>query len=405
MPGSTGPVSPHGGVGARPPRDTEISPHELAVYEHVLFADTWSLESVGDVLVANDADDAGDAGDTAETGGTDRAAAVLASLVERNLLRPSQQDESRLVPSSPLVGLGRVASAAEQDLLERTQYAHHLRMLTSSLMERFEEQRSARSAEGYEVLSGRDATVTRVSELLRGARSSVDTVVTTPPSERALEQARIGDLTLLERGIAARGLYLESHRRQSPRLRDHLTWLSGLGAQVRVAGMLPVRFMLIDRAVAVVAVRADDSSPGAVIVHTEGLVHLASALFEMVWESAVDVADLDVRSRARTSGGPPGGPPGSASGAASGAVSGGAAGGSDRAADSPLKSPATEVVLGELEIAVLRLMAKGNKDLAVSRRTGLSVRSVRRLVATLSEQVGAESRFELALRCRERGLI
>ncbi|MEO5744471.1 MAG: hypothetical protein ABIQ53_07785 [Terracoccus sp.] len=390
MPGSTGPERPHEGVATRPLRDTEISPHELAVYEHVLFTDTWSLESVGDVLAARDE---GDTEDTEDTGATDRAADVLASLVERNLLRPSQQDESRLVPSSPLVGLGRVASAAEQDLLERTQYAHHLRMLTSSLMERFEEQRSTRSAEGYEVLSGRDATVTRVSELLRGARSSVDTVVTTPPTERALEQARIGDLTLLERGIAARGLYLESHRRQSPRLRDHLTWLSGLGAQVRVAGMLPVRFMLIDHSVAVVAVRADDSSPGAVIVHTEGLVHLASALFEMVWESSVDVADLDSRSAGRTASGP------------ARRASDGSGGGSDGSADSLSQSPAKEVVLGELEIAVLRLMAKGNKDLAVSRRTGLSVRSVRRLVATLSEQVGAESRFELALRCRERGLI
>lgn len=389
MPGSPGPVGPHEGVAASPLRDAEISPHELAVYEHVLFTDAWSLESVGAVLMAGDTDDASDPGDTGDADGTDRASDVLAALVERNLLRPSQQDESRLVPSSPLVGLGRVASAAEQDLLERTQYAHHLRMLTSSLMERFEEQRSARSAEGYEVLSGRDATVTRVSELLRGARTSVDTVVTTPPTERALEQARIGDLTLLERGIAVRGLYLESHRRQSPRLRDHLTWLSGLGAQVRVAGMLPVRFMLIDHSVAAVAVRADDSSPGAVIVHTEGLVHLASALFEMVWESAVDVAGRDGRSAGRAGTGSPGG----------------SASGPDGEAGSLSESLTNELVLGELEIAVLRLMARGNKDLAVSRRTGLSVRSVRRLIATLSEQVGAESRFELALRCRERGLI
>ena len=299
----------------------------------------------------------------------DRASVVLAALVKRKLLRPSQQDDNRLVPTSPLVGLGHVASAVEQDLLERTQYAHDLRMLTDSLVERFEKQRTARSSEGFELLHGRDATVARVSELLRHARSSVDTVVTTLPTERALEQARIGDLALLERGVAARGLYLESHRRRSPQLREHLTWLSELGARVRVAGMLPARFMVIDRSVAAVSVRADDSSSGAVIVHTEGLVHLAITLFEMVWESAVDVSDVDTRARRQTA---------------------------DRS---------DGLDLGELDLTVLHLMSRGNKDLAISRHTGLSVRSVRRVVATLSEQVGAKSRFELALRCRELGLI
>lgn len=350
---------PYDDVAAGRSRDIDISPDELAAYEHVLLSDTWSLESIGAVL----------GGDVDGVDGVDRASVALAALVRRKLLEPSQQHDNRLVPSSPRVGLGQVASAVEQDLLERTQYAHDLRMLTDSLVERFEKRRTARSSEGFELLHGRDATVARVSELLRDARSSVDTVVTTSPTERALEQARIGDLTLLERGVAARGLYLESHRRRSPQLRAHLSWLSGLGAQVRVAGMLPGRFMVIDRSVAAVSVRAEDSSSGAVIVHTEGLVHLTTALFEMVWGSAVDVADGDAGARR------------------------------------PTEGRAEGLDLSELDRTVLHLMSRGNKDLAISRQTGLSVRSVRRVVATLSEQVGATSRFELALKCRELGLI
>lgn len=332
------------------PNDVMLNTDELAAYEYVLFTRDWSIPGLATALDVS----------------TTEAQAVVERLTERELLRVSLQEESRLVPASPLVGLGRVASDAELDLMDRTKYVHRLHLLTNSLMERFEQQRESLEPTGVEIVVGRDDMVNRVGELLRNARRSVDTVVTTPPTERALAQARVGDLTLLERGISVRGLYLEGHRRQSAQLREHLAWLSDLGAQVRVAGALPVRFMLIDETVAAVSVQADDSANGGVVVHSEGLVHLAAALFDLLWDSARGI-ERDVERR--------------------------------------LRAEREAVTLDELEFAVLSLMAKGNKDLAVSRRTGLSVRSVRRVVAGLSERLGADSRFELGIKCRELGLI
>lgn len=318
---------------------------ELAAYEHVVGTTAWSRDTLAAALGC----------------GLDDADRLVERLVNRQLLRVSQQDDSRLVPVPPVVGLGRVAGRAEDDLLERTRYVGRLRALTASLTESFERQRAQGGASDYELLRGRDAALARVSELLGDVREEVCTVMTSPPTDRALQQARSGDLTLLERGVAVRGLYLESHRRQSPALREHLSWLTGLGAEVRVAGMLPSRFMLFDRSVAAVSIQSDDAAPGAVIVRTDGVVTLLTSLFDLVWQGAVPAVGSGTGRRQATD----------------------------------------DLELDELEQTVIRLMATGAKDLSVSRATGLSVRSVRRVIASLSERLGAESRFELGVRCRD----
>jgi hypothetical protein len=54
--------------------------------------------------------------------------------------------------------------------------------------------------------------------------------------------------------------------------------------------------------------------------------------------------------------------------------------------------------------AILRMLAQGEKDEAIARRLGISVRTCRRRIAEFLEEVGAESRFQagyLAARKRE----
>lgn len=50
--------------------------------------------------------------------------------------------------------------------------------------------------------------------------------------------------------------------------------------------------------------------------------------------------------------------------------------------------------LTEQQTAVLRLLASGAKDEAIARNLGVSVRTVTRIVAELTSELGATSRFQ-----------
>jgi len=50
--------------------------------------------------------------------------------------------------------------------------------------------------------------------------------------------------------------------------------------------------------------------------------------------------------------------------------------------------------LDQTRVAILRLMAEGEKDEAISRRLSISVRTCRRQIADYMAQVGASSRFQ-----------
>lgn len=56
-----------------------------------------------------------------------------------------------------------------------------------------------------------------------------------------------------------------------------------------------------------------------------------------------------------------------------------------------------------LDREVMRLLAEGHKDESVACKVGMSLRSIRRLVARLSRELGADSRFALGVRCAEQG--
>ena len=53
-----------------------------------------------------------------------------------------------------------------------------------------------------------------------------------------------------------------------------------------------------------------------------------------------------------------------------------------------------ETEIDETRAAILRLMAEGEKDEAISRRLSISVRTCRRHIADYMTQVGASSRFQ-----------
>ena len=118
--------------------------------------------------------------------------------------------------------------------------------------------------------------------------------------------------------------------------------------------------ILVDRTAAVVPDQFDTPTEGAVIVTHQVLVTLLVHVFERIWEDGRLLIGAE-----------------------------------------PEKTE--EWTPTPLEREVIRLLAEGNKDESVARRVGMSLRSVRRLIAHLSHELGAESRFALGVACSERG--
>ena len=110
-----------------------------------------------------------------------------------------------------------------------------------------------------------------------------------------------------------------------------------------------MRLILVDTETAIVPRDPDDDTAGALVVPHSGLVTALHALFMSYWKQGRPLtADGDSDSTARTA---------------------------DR--------------------AVLRLLATGAKDEAIARQLGMSVRTVRRIVADIMVRAEVDSRFAL----------
>lgn len=200
-----------------------------------------------------------------------------------------------------------------------------------------------------ERLEGVEAVRERLLAVTRGVREEV---VSFCPGgahpEEALEASRPQDEELLARGVRLRTLFTDSVRRD-PVTVGYAQWLVSAGGQVRTAPALPLRMIVIDRETAFVPLVPHRSEVGAVVLHGAGPTAALLALFEQVWLEAT-----------------------------------------------PLDCPPQETEPGSdrQEREVLRLLAQGLTDEAVSARLGVSVRTTRRIVAKVMERLGARSRFQ-----------
>ena len=155
---------------------------------------------------------------------------------------------------------------------------------------------------------------------------------------------------------------LAGHLRRSREYGDHLRALTAKGAEVRVVTAISTRMIIVDRRAAIVPSDPDNPAAGATLIHQPGLIRLTLDAFEAAWERGSLL-------------------------------------------DDPTSPRTDEWEPTELEREVIRLLGAGNKDEAVARRIGLSLRSVRRIITNISEQLGADSRFALGVCCRRRNLV
>ena len=164
-------------------------------------------------------------------------------------------------------------------------------------------------------------------------------------------RTRTANLYSLGRGVVTRALYQHVALRDRS-TRAYLRELAENGARIRLAAAVPGRSLVVDRDVALLPTPSSD--PGLTqfaVVREPRVVSWIVSTFEQLWAEASPLDEL-------------------------------------------LDHQHPEPEVDETRLAILRLMADGEKDEAISRRLSISVRTCRRHIADYMAQVGATSRFQ-----------
>ena len=171
------------------------------------------------------------------------------------------------------------------------------------------------------------------------------------PAARIDGRTRVANLYSLRRGIKTRAIY------QHAALKDRATSsylheLASQGAKIRIATSVPGRCLVVDRSVTLLPIPMPNPvQHGLAIVREPNMIAWIVATFEQQWAESSPLEDV-------------------------------------------LNRQGDETELDQTRAAILRLMADGEKDEAISRRLSISVRTCRRHIAEYMLQVGATSRFQ-----------
>ncbi|TDD50794.1 helix-turn-helix transcriptional regulator [Saccharopolyspora elongata] len=149
------------------------------------------------------------------------------------------------------------------------------------------------------------------------------------------------------------------------RLSGALTALALAGAEVRTDAEVPMEAVVVDGTSAVLPADRSNagSATGAAFFQLPSVVTATVGLFERIWRSAVPLTPADLPE--------------------SGDVS----------------------VLTSRERDLLTLLCSGSTDESAAARLGISVRTVRRMVADIMNRLGARSRFQAGVKAADRGWL
>ncbi|MFJ7906057.1 hypothetical protein [Kitasatospora sp. NPDC096204] len=267
------------------------------------------------------------------------------------LLQPRPGDPSVLVPVSPDVAAADLVGPAEHHIRDLKQAVTDVRSKLLSLTPLYYEGRRLRNrVEAFDVVNDVDTIQNMLDQLGQTCRKEVLTVQ--PGGGRPatlLPAARRSAEGMLGRGVRMRTIYQHTARCDLA-TKSYVRDVTALGAEVRTADQVIDRMLVYDRETVFLPARvAGETTMGAAIVREPTLVAFVCAVFEHLWENA-----------------------------------------SPFVADTPKAAPSTD----ELKLSIIRLMARGHKDEMVARRLGMSVRTCRRHISEITEELEAASRFQ-----------
>ena len=281
-----------------------------------------------------------------------RVRPAIAALESAGLVSRLTGQPVRYQPAPPDMALEVLVRAREQEL-------QRVRLDMARLAERFRAGHgSTRPEEVVEVVTTRDATLQRWEQLQRSARHEVRSFDRPPyASDILVNEAEADGLAA---GVAFRAVYARAGLELPGRLRA-MQRLIQAGEQARVTSDLPVKMFLADNAIGLIPLERPDRADSALVIHSSSLLDTLSALFELVWASAVPVTF---------------------------------------GVDEPRVQPDDDE-----RRTLLGLLAAGLTDEAIGRQLGWHPRTVQRHVRRLMTELGAQTRFQAGLQAAHRGWL
>ncbi|MFD6226045.1 hypothetical protein ACFWFZ_04100 [Streptomyces sp. NPDC060232] len=283
---------------------------------------------------------------------TEHAAAELVR--HRLLARDPDGTRARWRAVSPYTAAAELVGPEENRLRRRLETLERTRARLSSLIPLYEETyRRGADSGAVEVVEARDRVMLLISDA--AARCTQEVLTVQPGGGRPpgyLERALPRDLEMLGRGVRLQTLYQHTAR-YSPGTQEYVRAVSAAGAEVRTLGELFGKMLVFDRATAFLPVW--DNPDAAVVLREPSAVAFLCSVFANAWSLA-----------------------------------------------EPFSASYTATTSTQLQDTIAGRLADGAKDELIARRLGMSLRTCRRHIAELMDELGAESRFQagylLALR-------
>ncbi|MFD5143042.1 LuxR C-terminal-related transcriptional regulator [Streptomyces sp. NPDC058401] len=284
-------------------------------------------------------------------------------LISLSLLRPSWEQPDSVRAVSPDLGLEMMLHHEQQELALRQERIAQTRATLSILASEYAANRTGPLPENTVVLQGIDQIRTRMETY--ASRCTEEALSFQPVGSLATEAIEAGqplNEQAMLRGVKFRSLFLQSITKDRAGS-DYVKWAGARGGEIRLAPTLPMRLLIVDRSVAVIpGDPATVEQPTAVVVQSPPVIRALHALFEAYWKDAAPWEDHA----------PVAGPP---------------------------VGPTPQ------ERAILRMLADGEKDVAIARALGVSIRTERRIVADITARLGVSGRFELGVRAAKLGWV
>ncbi|WP_393062303.1 helix-turn-helix domain-containing protein [Streptomyces sp. LN549] len=262
-------------------------------------------------------------------------------LVAKGLVTLTDERPARLVASPPDI-------AGEELLLTRMNQLRSARGVLDRLTKEYRKAASGPVAleEVAEIVPD-ESLALRYEQIQRNARNRV--LRFDAPPYLVPGDLNFAELDQLTAGVTYRTVYDRLAVAETGAMREIKQYVDA-GERARVLNQVPLKLVIVDRATALVSLRAEEAQlpQVALLIHPGPLLEALLALFEMVWASALPLNPI-----------------------------------SDQG---PLTQP---------DVQMLTLLLSGLTDDAIARQLGIGKRTVNRRVHSLMDQAGVSSRMQL----------
>ncbi len=310
-------------------------------------------------------------------------------LVELSLLVQSREKPGHLIAVHPEVPLEQLLRQQHGQLIRRQeQLIRHeaqlirARMQLSTLVDDYEQGRQVMgSGAQVERLDNAEAVQAALTKLVTRAEREVLALHIGPgPGPTATAASTQAVLRALDHGVAMRSVYSRTAWSDDATAAYART-TAAHGLDLRLADALPAGITTVDQRIGLVLLAPDASEGHALLLRDAALTDLVIKLFDQAWETAepIDPQGLEKAAANHNAHDP-----------------------DARNSDDP--EPADQEP-SDQERMLLQLLSLGAKDEAAARHLGVSVRTVRRMIADLMRRMDARSRFQAGILAAERGWL